>query len=110
MEKDWVKVEERKPLSGQTVLAFYYDADSELEQFELVTYHEVGSVLGIKLCRCESKLETLLKNILDAEEVIAEEEGFYFTEYGEDGGIEFKKHADIFSHWKPLVAPKYKED
>lgn len=104
MKEAWISLEDRKPKNGETVLAFYYDVDFDIEQFEVMTYHQKGSVVGAKMQVGEG-VEVLLKNLLHAEEIIAEEEGFYFGQYDAGGSIEFKKHADIVTHWQPLVAP-----
>lgn len=106
MKENWIKVSEKLPEDGQEVLTYYFDRSFGIKQFGVFIYHKKGSVIGSKLYR-EGKTpqDNLIKNILESSEIIAEEDGFYFLSCDENGDALYIKHADIITHWQPLVEP-----
>ena len=43
--------------------------------------------------------------MFDGEKIIAEEDGFYMVEPDQNGDVAYRKHADVITHWQPLVGP-----
>jgi hypothetical protein len=108
----WISVHDELPESGQRVLTYYYDNSFELHQIDLLEYHEKGSVMGTKSDRDpnhttkERLFNTLFNNDYD---IVAPEDGFYISEYDENGDVCYRKHKDCITHWQLLPQPP-KED
>lgn len=108
MKELWIDLNKRKPSSGEQVLTYYKEEDSEDDNFDILTYYNEGDVLGPRLSRKrKSIIAELFDDMNSWEDVeIADEDGFYFTAYDEDGDLEYLKHGDVITHWQPLKAPK----
>ena len=68
--------------------------------------------MNVKFNRDENKTkeEKILSWLFDkSNEVIAQEDGFYFCEYDENGDTVYRKHDDCITHWMPLPEPPKEE-
>lgn len=100
---EWIKVEDRLPEGKQEVLTYLYEADYEVENFEVFNYFKVGDVMDD--CVLDFNIENPEARLLDAlfdkterTTLICKEEGFYFLN---DGWV---RHKGV-SHWAELIAP-----
>ena len=101
MESTWLKVGDVLPQSGQEVLTYYYDEPFELEQFEVFTYFKKGDKVYFE----EVNNRDMLGQILGKYARTLEEDGFYIYDSVDGINNKWRKHADIITHWQPLVRP-----
>lgn len=106
VNKEWIKVQDATPENAQEVLTYYFDEGYDIHQFGVLEYYTKGTVIDTKICRDGSSVvERLMKTMFEAEEIIAEEDGFYIVDHDQNGDIAYRRHADIITHWQPLGAP-----
>lgn len=106
MHKGWIRLKDATPENGQKVLTYYFDEGDDKDEFSVLGYYKKGTVISTKICReGNSPEERLLKTMFDGEKIIAEEDGFYMVEPDQNGDIAYRKHADVITHWQPLVGP-----
>jgi hypothetical protein len=103
MQNKWIGVKDRLPESGQEVLVYWYDKPYEVHQIHMLSYFKKGDVIdNIIDYREKSPQKRLLDTLFNPNnEIKAPEDGFYIY----DGN--WRKHADIITHWMPL--PEFPE-
>lgn len=105
MQNKWISIKDRLPKSGQQVLAYWYDKPYEVHQIHMVSYFKKRHVMDTFVNHTEkSPQKRLLDTLFNPNnEIKAPEDGFYIY----DG--DWRKHADVITHWMPL--PEFpKED
>ncbi len=104
LNNGWIRVSEKRPKSGETVLTYFYDEAFEIDQIHILTYYEKGDVL-----RCEDVEDGNFVHVLLGEfDRSAPEEGFYIYDSVDGNLCKWRKHADVITHWKPLLSPYHK--
>lgn len=111
---NWTPVSEWCPASGQEVLAYFNDTPYDIDQYCMVTYFRKGDILHGEMPYNErvalsktinNPVNRLLTAMFADRERPAPEDGFYIYDVGPDGYGEWRRHADIITHWMPLTAP-----
>lgn len=87
MQNKWISIKDKLPESGQQVLIYWYDEPYEVHQVHLLSYFKKGDVMDISVDYTEESPDNKIKAL---------EDGFYLY----DGN--WRKHADIITHWMPL--------
>ena len=83
MKREWIKVEDRLPESGQEILTYYYDVVSERDQIDLLTYFKKDDTMYTKIDRDpdKTKIQRIISTVFNKDlEVKAPEDGFYIYE------------------------------
>lgn len=131
----WNKLDEIKPKSGQDVIAFYRDDIFNVNSEFFATYCEKGYVLRDEVRLTREGLRQLvnenpdLRKYVIPNDIVAtrtlmlvfghigefavKEPGFYLFECNAHTGLmEWRKHADIVTHWmpKPAAPEGYPDD
>ena len=108
---NWIKVTDRLPEDEAEVLTCYWDQSAERWDIGILTYYKKGTEMDRRVDRDpnHSYTQKLLNTPFNAEyAIIAPEDGFYISEWGEDGDSAYRKHSDCITHWMPT--PKGPEE
>lgn len=108
LNNGWISIKDNLPNDKQQVLTYYYDKPYDLHQIDMLTYYKKGTLMGIKTDKNKTHmLKERLYNFLYNKdyEIVAKEDGFYISEWDEEGDICFRRHSDCITHWHPLPEP-----
>lgn len=101
MEINWINTKEALPESNQEVLTYFYDEPYGVDQFQILTYYKKGDKFS-----CEDIANNdLLGQVLGKYDRTVEEDGFYIYDSVDGDRNKYRKHADVITHWQPLLSP-----
>ena len=105
---EWIRVADRLPQNLEEVLTCYYDEWLEDYQIDLLFYYKKGAVIDTKIDRdpTHTDEEKLLNMLFNPDyNIVAPEDGFYISEWDENGDSSYRKHGNVITHWRYLPEP-----